>query len=75
MLLPFMKRDKIEKRAYDEMLPKYDFSKGARGKYASHFASGSNQKENVVFVKGNLYTRKNIHDALGGDMVSYLPTV
>jgi hypothetical protein len=26
----------------DEMLPEYDFSKGARGKYAERYARGSN---------------------------------
>ena len=34
---------KIDKRSSDdEMLPKYDFSKGVRGKYAKRYAAGTN---------------------------------
>ena len=34
-----MKEDKTPE---DEMLPEYDFSDGERGKYAQHYASGTN---------------------------------
>ena len=34
-----MKEDKTNE---EEMLPEYDFSGGERGKYAKHYASGTN---------------------------------
>ena len=37
---------KTSKRRTDEMLAEYDFSKGARGKYAARYAEGTN----VVFL-------------------------
>lgn len=33
---------KPDEKHDEEMLPEYDFSGGVRGKYAGHYASGSN---------------------------------
>jgi hypothetical protein len=33
---------KGRRKAQDDMLPEYDFSKGVRGKYAKRYAEGSN---------------------------------
>ncbi|MGH2747893.1 MAG: hypothetical protein ACRDKB_08215 [Actinomycetota bacterium] len=42
----------------------YDFSDGVRGKYATHFAEGSNVVVLDPDVAGEFRTRKAVNDAL-----------
>lgn len=42
MATSIMQHDSSKHGEPDEMLPEYDFSKGARGRYAKRYAEGSN---------------------------------
>lgn len=47
-----------------DMREEYDFSDGAKGKYAVHFAEGSNVVVLDPDVAGEFKTRKAVNDAL-----------
>jgi hypothetical protein len=56
--------NKMRREKKVEMLPKYDFSKGVRGKYAKRYAEGSN----VVVLSPDLAkvfpTSESVNEAL-----------
>ena len=55
-----MNKENIDK----DMLPEYDFSKGIRGKYAKHYAKGTN----IVLIEPDVYEyfpdQKSVNEAL-----------
>jgi len=52
------------KRDSDEMRPEYDFSGGVRGKYAAHFARGTNVVVLAPDVAEAFKTSRAVNDAL-----------
>ena len=56
----YMNKENIDK----DMLPEYDFSKGIRGKYAKHYAKGTN----IVLIEPDVYEyfpdQKSVNEAL-----------
>ena len=52
------------KQDSDEMRPEYDFSGGGRGKYAAHFARGTNVVVLAPDVAEAFKTSRAVNDAL-----------
>lgn len=55
---------KADSNQDSDMREEYDFSDGVRGKYAAHFAEGSNVVVLDPDVAGEFKTRKAVNDAL-----------
>jgi hypothetical protein len=53
-----------QKQDSDEMRPEYDFSDGVRGKYAAHFARGTNVVVLAPDVAEVFKTSRAVNDAL-----------
>lgn len=53
-----------QKQDSDEMRPEYDFSPGVRGKYAAHFARGTNVVVLAPDVAEAFKTSRAVNDAL-----------
>jgi hypothetical protein len=53
-----------QKQDSDEMRPEYDFSGGVRGKYAAHFARGTNVVVLAPDVEEAFKTSRAVNDAL-----------
>jgi hypothetical protein len=53
-----------QKQDSDEMRPEYDFSRGVRGKYAAHFARGTNVVVLAPDVAEAFKTSRAVNDAL-----------
>jgi hypothetical protein len=54
----------LQKQDSDEMRPEYDFSGGVRGKYAGHFARGTNVVVLAPDVAEAFKTSRAVNDAL-----------
>ncbi len=55
---------KERRKAQDDMLPEYDFSKGIRGKYAKRYAEGSNVVVLSPDVAKVFPTSESVNEAL-----------